>query len=113
MTISFTRYQGSVLINITAEETGQIEVLDPQLASKLFAESHLPKVGDIIIFDAPGQVFVPFRRVQGQDMPKTTTIPGNSPDPVTYVFAVANPLSEWTVTDVGQDDSVTITRGLT
>jgi len=137
--ITFTKYLNTVRIVITASwipgvmtpvawdpETGeptaweeiggsQVEVLDPPLASRLFAESHMPKVGDIIIFDAPPDQagYVTSRRVQGRDMPKTTTIPGNSPNPVTYVFAVANGPSSWTVTAVGQDDSVTISRGET
>lgn len=116
MAISFTRHFGTVRIVITTgNDIGQTEVLNPPLASRLFAESHMPKVGDIIIFDAPPapDLYVPFIRVQGRDMPKTTTIPGNSPDPVTYVFAVANGPSSWTVTAVGQDDSVTILRGET
>jgi hypothetical protein len=124
MAISFVKFQNTVRITITAPfipddpsgETGaQIEVLDPPLAGRLFAESHMPKVGDIIIFDAPASpnLYVTSIRVQGRDMPKTTTIPGNSPNPVTYVFAVANGPSSWTVSAVGQDDSVTIVRGET
>lgn len=116
MAVSFTRHFGTVRIVITAgKDTGQTEVLSPPLASRLFAESHMPKVGDTIIFDAPPtpDLYVPFRRVQGQDMPKTTTIPPVSGNPVEYVFAVANGPSSWTVTAVGQDDSVTIMRGET
>ena len=132
MAISFVKFQNTVRITITApyipvsepvyDANGNIiqdavgtqtEVLDPPLASRLFAESHMPKVGDIIIFNAPPtpDLYVTSRRVQGRDMPKTTTIPGNSPNPVTYVFAVANGPSRWTVSAVGQDDSVTILRG--
>ena len=116
MPISFTKHQNTVRIRTTlGNDVGSVEVLEPPLAGRLFAESHMPKVGDIIIFDAPPtpDLYVDSIRAQGRDMPKTTTIPGNSPDPVTYVFAVANGPSEWTVTAVGQDDSVTIMRGET
>lgn len=134
MAISFVKYLNTVRITITApyvpvsepiyDENGNIvqdavgtqtEVLDPPLASRLFAESHMPKVGDTIIFDAPPTPaqYVTSIRVQGRDLPKTTTIPPVQGVPVTYVFAVANGPSSWTVTAVGQDDSVTILRGET
>lgn len=132
MAIDFVKFQNTVRITITApyipisepvyDEDGnliqdavgtQTETMTPPLASRLFAESHMPKVGDIIIFDAPPtpDLYVNSRRVQGRDMPKTTTIPPSQQQPVTYVFAVANGPSSWTVTAVGQDDSVTIARG--
>ena len=116
MAITFTKYQNTVRINIPqGSDTGSIEVLDPPLASRLFAESHMPKAGDTIIFDAPPtpDLYVTSIRVQGRDMPKTTTIPPSQQLPVTYVFAVANGPSSWLVTVVGQDDSVTIQRGET
>lgn len=139
MTIDFVKYRNTVRIIITAAwipgtvvpiawdpETGepiewtevggsQTEVINPPLASRLFAESHMPKVGDTIIFDAPPtpDLYVTSIRVQGRDIPKTTNIPPSVPEPVTYVFGVANGPSSWTVTAVGQDDSVTILRGNT
>ena len=135
MAVSFVKYLNTVRVDITApyipiseavyDEDGnliqdavgtQIEVLDPPLASRLFAESHMPKVGDTIIFTDPvtdTAGYVPSIKAQGKDTPKATTIPGNSPDPVTYVFAVGNGVSSWTVTAVGQDDSVTIERAAT
>lgn len=134
MAITFVKYLNTVRITITApyipisepvydadgnliqDAVGtQTEVIDPPLAGRLFAESHMPKVGDTIIFDAPAgpALYVTSRRVQGRDMPKTTNIPPSQPTPVTYVFAVANGPSSWTVTAVGQDDSVTIVRGET
>jgi len=114
--ISFVKYLNTVRITITqGSSVGSVEVLDPPLAGRLFAESHMPKAGDIIIFDAPPtpDLYVTSIRVQAQNLPKTTNIPGNSPDPVTYVFGVANGPSSWTVSVVGQDDSVTIVRGET
>ena len=114
MAITFTKYANTVRIDIPqGSDVGSVEVLEPPLASRLFAESHMPKATDIIIFDAPPtpNLYVDSLRVQGRDIPKTTTIPGNSPDPVTYVFAVANGPSSWTVSEVGQNDSVTIVRG--
>jgi hypothetical protein len=132
MAVTFVKYQNTVLITITApyipisepvyDENGnliqdavgtQTEVLDPPLASRLFAESHMPKVGDTIVFDAPPtpDLYVTSIRVQGRDTPKATTIPPVQGAPVTYVFAVANGPSSWTVSAVGQDDSVTIERG--
>jgi hypothetical protein len=114
--ISFVKFQNTVRITISgSSDTGSIEVLDPPLAGRLFAESHMPKVGDSIIFDAPPtpDLYVTSIRVQGRDLPKTTTVPPVQGAPVTYVFGVANGPSSWTVSAVGQDDSVTIVRGET
>lgn len=129
MSVTFTKYRNTVLVTFTEpyipiseavkDENGnviqdavgtQTEVLDPPLAGRLFAESHMPAVGDNIIFNAPAgpAQYVDSIRVQGRDMPKTT---GWTASPTTYVFAVANGPSFWTVTAVGQDDSVTIVRG--
>jgi hypothetical protein len=116
MAISFVKFQNTVRITITqGSDVGAIEVLDPPLAGRLFAESHMPKVGDTIIFDAPPtpDLYVTSLRVQGRDIPKATTIPPVQGAPVTYVFGVANGPSSWTVSTVGQDDSVTIVRGET
>jgi len=113
MTVSFVKHQNTVRIVIDGpSDVGSVEVLDPPLAGRLFAESHMPAVGDVIIFDAPPtpDLYVTSIRVQGRDMPKTTAF---GPSPTTYVFGVANGPSSWTVTAVGQDDSVTITRGET
>lgn len=114
MAISFSKYLNTVRIVIDGpSDVGSVEVLDPPLAGRLFAESHMPKVGDTIIFDAPPtpDLYVTSIRVQGRDLPKTTTIPPSQAQPVTYVFGVANGPSSWTVSAVGQDDSVTILRG--
>lgn len=116
MAVTFTKHANTVRIVIDGpSDVGSVEVLDPPLASRLFAESHMPKAGDVIIFDAPPtpDLYVDSIRAQGRDMPKTTTIPPSQAQPVTYVFGVANGPSSWVVTAVGQDDSVTIMRGET
>jgi len=111
MAITFVTHSNTVRIALDGpSDVGSIEVLDPPLASRLFAESHMPAVDDVIIFDAPPtpDLYVTSIRTQGRDMPKTTAF---GPSPTTYVFGVANGPSSWTVTAVGQDDSVTIMRG--
>ena len=116
MTISFSKHRNTVRIVVSGpSDVGSVETLSPPLASRLFAESHMPKVGDSIVFDAPPtpDLYVDSIRQQGQDVPKTTGIPPVQGAPVTYVFAVANGPSSWTVSAVGQDDSVTIVRGET
>lgn len=112
MAISFVRYQGSIHLTVDAGDEGQTETLIPRVAGALFAESHMPAVGDIIRFVTPGDgpPYVPSRKTQGQDLPKTLSF-GQSP--TTYEFACSNGTSEWTVTAVGQDDSVTMMRGQT
>lgn len=116
MTIDFIRHANTVRILISpGSDLGSVEILDPPLASRLFAESHIPKAGDVIIFHAPPtpDLYTDSRRVEGDDLPKTTGIPSKDPQPVLYVFGVANGPSSWTVSAVGEDDSVTIVRGET
>ncbi len=111
MAITFVRLFGSIRVFVDdSQEEGTVETLAPRVASALFAESHMPFVGDLVRFVTPGDgpPYVAGRRVQGQDVPKTIKA-----DPGIYEFACTNGISEYTVTVVGQDDSVTMVRGVT
>ncbi len=108
MPISFVKHQNTVLLTIDgSQEEGTVDILDPPLAGRLFAESHMPVVGDHIWFVSTSP-FTSSIRVQGRDMPKTSRA-----DPGIYEFQCANGIAEFIVTAVGQDDSVTLVRGAT
>jgi len=105
MTITFSKYLNTVIVNITgSQEEGTVDVLSPPLAGRLFAQSHMPSPGDVIRFVGP----LPYPdsvKVQGQDTPSTVNA-----DSAVYEFAVGNAIAEYVVVSVGQDDSVTIRR---
>lgn len=105
MTISFVKDRNTVQVTITgSSEEGTIDVLSPVLASRLFAQSHMPFVGDVIRFVCPVP-YIDSVKLQGQDMPATAKA-----ETALYEFAVSNGVAEYVVDAVGQDDSVTIRR---
>ncbi len=109
--ITFTKLpQGAIQVNYPPDVEGvdDIDTIAPRVAGALFADTAVPKVGDVVMFAGPTDAWLPGIKRTGQDVPRSVSYDG-----VTYVFSVSNGVAMYTVLSVGADETVTVQRGWT